>query len=136
MDRSRVALSIPSSTAGSDNRRVTIALYIVASFLFWMGLYLYVPTLPVYAQGKTDSLAVVGLILAMYGLSQGIIRLPLGIMADWVGWLKPFIVVGFALAGVGACVMGVAGEADWLIVGRVITGLAAVTFCFHPSSAR
>ena len=128
MNRSRVDLSVSSSTRNPASRRTTITLYIAASFLFWLSLYLYLPTLPVYAQAKTDSLAVVGIILAMYGLTQGAIRLPLGIAADWLGWLKPFIIGGLILAGVGAWVMGVAPDANWLIVGRAITGLAAATW--------
>jgi MFS family permease len=71
-----------------------------------MSLYLYLPTLPTYTQTKTASLALVGAILAQYGLWQAIIRLPLGIAADWLGRRKLFIVVGISLSGVGAYVMG------------------------------
>jgi MFS family permease len=113
-------------TIGS--RRLTITLYATAVFLYWMALYLYVPTLPTYAQGKSDSLALVGVVLSMYGLWQAIIRLPLGITADWLGWRKPFIVVGFVLAGLGAWMMGVAKGVNELIVGRAVTGLAAGTW--------
>jgi MFS family permease len=111
-----------------NGRRVTIGLYFAASFLYWMALYLYVPTLPVYVQSKSASLALVGLVLSQYGLWQAIIRLPLGIAADWLGWRKPFIVAGFILAGLGAWTMGVAGDAHGLLVGRAITGLAAGTW--------
>jgi len=48
----------------------------------------------------------------MYGLWQAIIRLPLGIVADWLGRRKPFIIAGFVLAGLGAWAMGTAGDAD------------------------
>jgi len=111
-----------------SSRKALLALYIAAVFLYWMALYLYVPTLPVYAQGKTDNLALVGVVLSMYGLWQAIIRLPLGIAADWLGWRKPFILVGFGLAGLGAYVMGTSRTIDGLIVGRAITGLAAGTW--------
>jgi MFS family permease len=107
---------------------VTKALYISTVFLFWTALYLYLPTLPIYAQSKSGSLAVVGVILSMYGLWQAIVRLPLGVAADWLGWRKPFIMVGFALAGLGAWSMGVAENATGLAVGRAITGLAASTW--------
>ncbi len=93
-----------------------------------MALYLYVPTLPKYAQSKSDDLALVGVVLSMYGLWQAIVRLPLGIAADWLGRRKLFIVVGFALAGVGAWTMGMAENVSGLIVGRAITGLAAATW--------
>jgi MFS family permease len=105
-----------------------IALCAIAVFLYWMALYLYVPTLPTYIQSKSDNLALVGVVLSMYGLWQAIIRLPLGIAADWLGQRKPFIIVGFALAGLGAWTMGEADSVNGLIIGRAITGLAAGTW--------
>jgi MFS family permease len=105
-----------------------IALYAIAVFLYWIALYLYMPTLPTYAQSKSDNLALVGVVLSMYGLWQAIIRLPLGITADWLGRRKPFIIVGFALVGLGAWIMGVAKGVNGLIIGRAITGLAAGTW--------
>jgi len=64
----------------------------------------------------------------MYGLWQAIIRLPLGITADWLGQRKPFIVSGLVLAGLGAWIMGTADDVTGLAVGRAITGLAAGTW--------
>jgi DHA1 family multidrug resistance protein-like MFS transporter len=103
-------------------------LYMAAVFLFWMALYLYIPTLPVYAQTKSDDLAVIGVVLAMYGLWQAVVRLPLGIAADWLGRRKPFIVAGFILAALGAWILGQAGDVADLIIGRSITGLGASTW--------
>ena len=103
-------------------------LYITAVLLYWISQYLYIPTLPVYVLSKTDNLALVGVVLAMYGLWQAIIRLPLGIAADWLGWRKPFIIVCFALSGLGAWILGGFNELNWLIIGRTITGLAAGTW--------
>ncbi|GAB4520803.1 MAG: MFS transporter [Anaerolineae bacterium] len=119
------ATHTPTKTSA---RKGLIALYMTAVFLYWIGLYLYVPTLPVYVQSKTSDLALVGVVLSMYGLWQAIIRLPLGIAADWLGWRKPFIVGGFALTALGAWLMGSSADVDGLIVGRAITGLAAGTW--------
>jgi MFS family permease len=105
-----------------------VALVGLVVCLYWMGLYLYVPTLPTYVQSKSDDLALVGVVLAQYGLWQAVVRLPLGIAADWLGWRKPFIVAGFALVGLGALAMGLAGGVSGLLVGRAITGLAAATW--------
>jgi len=110
------------------NRRLQIALYATVAFLYWMALYLYAPTLPTYVQSKADRLAQVGTVLAMYGLWQALIRLPLGIASDWLGWRKPFIFCGFILAGLGAWTLGVANNIDGLLIGRSITGLAAGTW--------
>ena len=105
-----------------------IGLYAAAVFFYWMSLYLYVPTLPTYAESKTDSLALVGFVIAQYGIWQAFIRFPLGIASDWVGRRKPFIIGGFALAGMGALIMGTANGIDGLAIGRAISGLAAGTW--------
>ena len=122
------AQAIPPVEAGTISRRLTITLYAIVAYLYWASLYVYVPTLPTYVESKTDSLAMVGIVLAMYGLWQAIIRLPLGIAADWLGRRKPFIVVGMALLGLGAWIMAAAEDVVGLAVGRAITGLAAGTW--------
>jgi MFS family permease len=114
-----------SSTTSPSSRRSLFVLYIAAVCFYWAALYLYVPTLSVYVESKADNLAAVGVVLSMYGLWQAVIRLPLGIAADWVGRRKPFMVVGFGLAGLGALVMGTANGVLGLTIGRALTGFAA-----------
>lgn len=111
-----------------SNRRLTLILLICAVTFYWASLYLYVPTLGVYAETITGSLTLVGLILSMYGLWQAIVRLPLGIAADWLGKRKPFLIIGFALSALGAWFMGTATSGSGLLIGRSITGLAAATW--------
>jgi MFS family permease len=128
MKRSLAVRTAPSPKASASGRRLMITLYAIAVFLYWIALYLYMPTLPWYVQGRSDNLALVGVVLSMYGLWQAVIRLPLGIAADWLGWRKPFIIVGLALTGLGAWTMGTAEGVNGLIIGRAITGLAAGTW--------
>jgi MFS family permease len=113
-------------TAGSQ--QLLRAVYIGVALLYWMALYLYMPTLPTYIETRSQNLALVGVVLSQYGLWQGIIRLPLGIAADWLGRRKPFIVVGIMLASLGAWIMGTAEGAGGLLIGRAVTGLAAGTW--------
>lgn len=117
-----------SSSTQSSPRNLLIFLYIAAVALYWSSLYFYIPTLPVYVKTKVDSLAIVGTILSMYGLWQALIRLPLGIAADWAGWRKPFIIAGFMLSALGAWLMAEASSGSALGFGRAITGLAAGTW--------
>jgi MFS family permease len=114
--------------AGFRSQRLLVALYLIVTFLYFMALYLYVPTLPTHVARNSGNLALVGVILAQYGLWQAIIRLPLGIATDWLGHRKLFIMAGIALAGIGAWVMGSANGASGLFIGRAITGLAAGTW--------
>jgi len=121
---SRLATAAPRV----GNRRLMIGLCAVAVFLYWASLYLYMPTLSTYVESKSNNLAVVGTVLAQYGLWQAIIRLPLGIVSDWVGRRKPFIIGGFVLAALGAWLMATTNQVNGLLIGRAITGLAAGTW--------
>lgn len=117
----------------------------IAVALYWAALYLYMGTLPIYVEGKVaGDLAMVGVVLSMYGLWQALLRFPLGIVSDWLGKRKVFVIAGMALAGLGAMTMGQAGGVSGVLVGRILTGLAAaawvplvVTFSssFRPDQA-
>ena len=124
------ASAVPADqvTTTARSRQLLIVLYVLVAFLYYVALYLYVPTLPTYVQSKSDNLALVGVVLAQYGLWQALVRLPLGIAADWLGRRKPFIISGLALVGLGAWIMGTAEGAAGLAVGRAVTGLAAGTW--------
>lgn len=114
-----------STNNPTNPNRKLIILYIIVVSLYWGALYFYMPTLSVYAETKASNLSLVGVMLSMYGLWQAVARFPLGVIADWVGRRKPFILVGFVLAGFGAVLMGVSPGIGGLIVGRALTGFAA-----------
>ncbi|MCE5259668.1 MAG: MFS transporter [Chloroflexi bacterium] len=117
-----------SSAAPANHRKRLIGIYGVTVALYWTSLYLYVPTLPTYVSSKTDDLALVGVVLSMYGLWQALIRIPLGIMSDWLGRRKPFILGGFVLCAAAAVVMGSSEDVNGILIGRAISGLAAGTW--------
>src|SRR5512136_2197962 len=112
----------------APGQRRTVVLFCAATMLFWMAQYVYVPTLPTYAQSRLNSLTLVGTVLSMYGLWQLLVRLPLGIAADWLGRRKPLLLVGFALCGIGAWLLQTATDFSGLMLGRAVTGLAACTW--------
>jgi MFS family permease len=116
--------SSPLTTPQPLNKKLIAAVTAVV-FFYWVSLYLYVPTLPVYVQGKVNDLALVGTILSMYGLWQMFSRMPTGIIADWIGRRKPDIFIGLVLTGVGAWIMSSAQGGGGLLVGRAITGIGA-----------
>lgn len=117
--------ALAQTAARVNSRRGLLALYMAAVVFYWASMYLYVPTLSVYVKTKTDDLAMVGIVLAQYGLWQAVVRFPLGIVADWMGRRKPFIIAGFALAGLGALWMGLTSSVNGLLIGRALTGFAA-----------
>lgn len=115
-------------TTSPKRQRMQLLLFSTVVFLYWAALYLYVPTLPVYVQTKTSDLEIIGVVVSMYGLWQALLRLPLGIVSDWLGRRKPFIMAGLLLLGLGAWIMGNADSVTGMLIGRSITGVAASTW--------
>ena len=109
----------------AKGRKLALALYSAVIILYWMSQYVYAASLPSFVQSKTGSLASVGLILSMYGLWQALVRIPVGILTDWGGRRKPFILAGLVLTGIGAWVLSASTGAHELMIGRAITGIAA-----------
>ena len=113
----------PQTDQSYMNRKKLIQ-YAVAILLFWISLYIYCPTLSVYVERKTSDLAQVGTVLAMYGLWQMMIRIPLGIFSDWMNRQKPLIIVGFLFAAGGAFLMARANGFWGLVIGRSLTSVS------------
>ena len=137
-----ILFAMQSHPTSTTRQRWQITFFVGAVFCYWMGLYLYVPTLPLYVKQFSGHLGVIGLVLSMYGLWQALTRFPVGLASDLWGRAKPFILVGFVFTGLGAWLIGFAPDIFWIGVGRSITGLAAATwvpivvvFCrFFPAS--
>ncbi len=111
-----------------DERMKSKTVFIVVTFLFWVALYLYVPTLPTYIRTKTVLLSKVGFVLSMYGLWMACSRLPMGIAVDCTGRGKPLIMAGLFMAAFGAVMMGAGNSLGMLTAGRAFTGIAAATW--------
>ncbi len=120
-------MSLPTAVPGAlaSRRRLSVVLFSIAIFLFWAALYIYVPTLPVYAERRGAPLKLVGLIIASYGLTQLILRIPLGLVSDRWGRRKPFVLAGFATTILSCLILAWAPGPGWLLVGRGLAGVAA-----------
>lgn len=104
---------------------VTLALLFASRML---GLFLLTPIFAVAAAsipGGNDA-AKVGLALGAYGLTQALLQIPLGMASDRYG-RRPVIVLGMVLFIVGGIICAMAQNIDWIILGRVIQGLGAIS---------
>ena len=108
--------------------RTRRALAIAAHVLFWMSLYVYVPVLPTYARDLGASLGMVGLVVGAYGLTQLVLRIPIGVWSDRLARRKPFLIGGMLANAAGAVTLALAPTAWLLVVGRAVTGIGASTF--------
>ena len=67
----------------------------------------------------------IGLALGIYGLSQGLLQIPFGLLSDKVG-RKRIIILGLIIFGVGSAVAALSKSIDGVILGRVLQGAGAV----------
>jgi predicted MFS family arabinose efflux permease len=91
-----------------------------------LGLFMIYPGFAAYARGlKGATPEMIGLALGAYGLTQGLLQLPFGLLSDRVG-RKVVIATGLALFGAGSVVAALASSIDGVLLGRVIQGSGAV----------
>lgn len=91
-----------------------------------LGLFMILPVFALYAKTLPDSTpALAGLAIGIYGLTQAILQIPLGLMSDRIG-RKPVIVGGLLVFAFGSVVAALAHTMWMVIVGRAIQGMGAV----------
>ena len=91
-----------------------------------LGLFMIYPVFAAYAahlSGATPYL--IGEALGIYGLSQGLLQIPFGLMSDRFG-RKRMIAVGLILFGLGSAVAAMSSSIGGVIVGRVLQGSGAI----------
>lgn len=107
-------------------RRITGALAAVFAMRM-LGLFVVLPVFAIYGQelaGATPLL--IGLAIGAYGLVQGILQIPFGMLSDRVG-RKPMIFVGLLMFAIGGLVAAASTTIWGVIIGRAIQGSGAVS---------
>ena len=103
----------------------TIALAVVLVTRL-LGLFMVYPVFTGYAShllGATP--AMIGIALGAYGLTQGLLQIPYGLVSDHVG-RKPTIVVGLLLFALGSVVAARSHSIEGAIIGRTLQGTGAI----------
>lgn len=117
-----------SSTAMSPaERRSSFSLALIFA-LRMLGLFLVLPVFALEAHKYPggDDPALVGLAMGVYGLTQALFQLPLGMASDRFG-RKKVIVLGLLVFAAGSLVAGMAGNLHTLLLGRALQGAGAVS---------
>jgi MFS family permease len=91
-----------------------------------LGLFMIYPVFAAYAQGLSGATPyLIGEALGIYGLSQGLLQIPFGLLSDRFG-RKRMIVVGLILFAIGSAVAALSTSIGGVIFGRVLQGAGAV----------
>lgn len=112
-------------TAGE--RRASVSLAAIFA-LRMLGLFLVLPVFALEARRYPggDDTALVGLAMGVYGLTQALLQIPLGMASDRWG-RKPVILLGLALFALGSAIAAWAPSVQWLVAGRAIQGAGAIS---------
>ena len=103
----------------------------IIMILYWFSLYTYIPFQVPYLYALNVTPSIVGIILGLYGASQMILRFPFGIISDYFGKYKIFIVLGSLLSAVSCIIKMVYPSANGFLVGNILTGVAASTWLMY-----
>lgn len=108
----------------SEHKTTTIIASIYAFRM--LGLFMILPIFSLYTEKlKYATPTLIGLALGIYGLTQGILQIPLGMWGDRIG-RKPVIIFGLILFLLGSIVAALAHNIYGIIIGRALQGGGAI----------
>ncbi len=124
---SRTSTQDDSSGDSMTTRELRFTMALAAIFAArLLGLFMIYPVFASYAshlRGATP--AMIGIALGAYGLTQGLLQIPYGLVSDRVG-RKPVIAAGLVLFAAGSIVAALAHSIGGMTIGRTLQGTGAV----------
>lgn len=112
------------SDANSSLKDHTI--FLTAIFCFWFSTYIYIPTFGIYLETTGLRYTDIGIILGSYGISQVLLRLPLGILANSLEKLKKWLLcIGMFLAFLSGIILVYLDSFAFILVARLLAGITA-----------
>ncbi|MGH8221075.1 MAG: MFS transporter [Steroidobacteraceae bacterium] len=91
-----------------------------------LGLFMIYPVFAALARNLAGATPYrIGLALGIYGLTQGLLQMPFGLLSDRIG-RKVVIVSGLLIFAAGSAVAALATSIEGMIIGRALQGAGAV----------
>ena len=118
-------MSLNQENMTSIEKRVAMSLSAIFASRM-LGLFMILPVFAVYAEeldGFSPTLA--GLAIGIYGLTQAIFQIPMGLLSDNIG-RKPVIIGGLIIFAIGSIVAAMSDSITGVIIGRALQGAGAI----------
>lgn len=100
-------------------------IYFIIVTLFWFAQYVYIPFQVVYLSHNGVSNYFLGMIIGAYGVSQMLLRYPVGLYADCVGSHKKFIAIGCFSSGIASFFRVFLNNGIGFLIGNILSGIAS-----------
>ena len=104
----------------------------IVTVLHWFSLYTYVPYFTPYMKTLGAAATLVGMAAGAYGMTQMILRIPIGMAADKMGRQKIFVTFGVAISAVASLGMRLFPNPVMLLICRGLSGVSAATWVCFP----
>ena len=113
----------PGDGRATRTKWVQLGVVSAASFVAWTAFGAILPYLPLFLKEQAhSSMAMIGVIAAMYYVGTLLFSSPLGWLSDTIG-RKPVIVGGAALGGVAMLLFTTTANPYWFILFRLLEGI-------------
>ncbi|MDR9507118.1 MFS transporter [Brevibacillus agri] len=99
--------------------------FVFVTFMYWASQYLYTPILSPYLEYKGASYMLIGVVLSSYGVTQLLLRLPIGVLSDYRQVRRPFIWLGMVTSLFSCLGFAVTDHVGWALFSRAVAGISA-----------
>ncbi len=109
-----------------QERTAVFSLALILAFRM-LGLFIIIPVFSPYLQGLNNATPLlIGFTMGIYGLTQAIFQIPLGILSDYIG-RKEVITLGLLVFLLGSIVAAMSQNIYIIMLGRALQGCGAIS---------